>query len=177
LTRVHCRNGAITHASNRAHRLRAEFDARGACILPRRGAPARDAGDNAAVPPDVLTDVAGNARIRDGIVDIGAFEDGDDHLLLSEAWDASGEHWPSVLADLGLAFVETRVAVRVAQRGRQRGVEDRDVDRHEIRRVDPPVAALVAALACNVADIVAANVEIFSPGNTSICSRQPVPGP
>jgi hypothetical protein len=30
---------------------------------------------------------------------------------------------------------------------------------------------------CNVADIVAANVEIFSPTNTSICARQPVPGP
>jgi hypothetical protein len=30
---------------------------------------------------------------------------------------------------------------------------------------------------CNVADIVAANIEIFSPTNTSICSRQPVPGP
>jgi hypothetical protein len=30
---------------------------------------------------------------------------------------------------------------------------------------------------CNVGDILAANVEIFSPGNTSTCSRQPVPGP
>jgi hypothetical protein len=30
---------------------------------------------------------------------------------------------------------------------------------------------------CTVADIVAANGEIFSPGNTSTCSRQPVPGP
>jgi hypothetical protein len=30
---------------------------------------------------------------------------------------------------------------------------------------------------CNVNDIIAANLEIFSPGNTSICARQPVPGP
>jgi hypothetical protein len=30
---------------------------------------------------------------------------------------------------------------------------------------------------CNVADIVAVNIEIFSPTNTSVCSRQPVPGP
>jgi hypothetical protein len=31
--------------------------------------------------------------------------------------------------------------------------------------------------ACNVNDIIAANVEIFSPTSTSICARQPVPGP
>jgi hypothetical protein len=30
---------------------------------------------------------------------------------------------------------------------------------------------------CNVSDLVAANREIFSPGSTSICGRQPVPGP
>jgi hypothetical protein len=30
---------------------------------------------------------------------------------------------------------------------------------------------------CNVSDVLAANLEIFSPGNTSICARQPVPGP
>jgi hypothetical protein len=30
---------------------------------------------------------------------------------------------------------------------------------------------------CNVSDIVGANAEIFSPGNTSICARQPLPGP
>jgi hypothetical protein len=30
---------------------------------------------------------------------------------------------------------------------------------------------------CTVADIVAANQEIFSPSNTSICARQPFPGP
>jgi hypothetical protein len=30
---------------------------------------------------------------------------------------------------------------------------------------------------CNVADIVGANQEIFSTGSTSVCARQPVPGP
>lgn len=30
---------------------------------------------------------------------------------------------------------------------------------------------------CDVLDIIAANAEIFSPTNTSVCSRQPVPGP
>jgi hypothetical protein len=30
---------------------------------------------------------------------------------------------------------------------------------------------------CNVNDIIAANVEIFSPTSTSICARQPLPGP
>ena len=30
---------------------------------------------------------------------------------------------------------------------------------------------------CSVSDIVAANVEIFSPTSTSICARQPFPGP
>jgi hypothetical protein len=30
---------------------------------------------------------------------------------------------------------------------------------------------------CDVSDIIAANIEIFSPTSTSICTRQPVPGP
>jgi hypothetical protein len=30
---------------------------------------------------------------------------------------------------------------------------------------------------CDVSDIIAANVETFSPGSTSTCARQPVPGP
>jgi len=30
---------------------------------------------------------------------------------------------------------------------------------------------------CNVADIVAVNIEIFSPTSTSVCARQPLPGP
>jgi uncharacterized repeat protein (TIGR01451 family) len=30
---------------------------------------------------------------------------------------------------------------------------------------------------CNVRDIIAANLEIYSPGNTSTCARQPFPGP
>jgi hypothetical protein len=30
---------------------------------------------------------------------------------------------------------------------------------------------------CDISDIIAANIEAFSPGNTSTCSRQPIPGP
>jgi hypothetical protein len=40
-----------------------------------------------------------------------------------------------------------------------------------------PLCDANADAACTVADIVSANVEIFSAGNTSICERQPVPGP
>jgi len=47
-------------------------------LLP--GSPAIDAGDNAHLPPEITTDLAGNPRIVDGdgdsiaVVDIGAFE-------------------------------------------------------------------------------------------------------
>jgi hypothetical protein len=36
--------------------------------------PCIDAGDNSAVPPSVVTDLDGNARIVNGIVDMGAYE-------------------------------------------------------------------------------------------------------
>ena len=38
------------------------------------GSPAIDAGDNAALPPEVIFDLAGNPRISSGTVDIGAYE-------------------------------------------------------------------------------------------------------
>jgi hypothetical protein len=38
------------------------------------GSPARNAGSNAWVPIEVVEDVAGNPRIVDGVVDIGAYE-------------------------------------------------------------------------------------------------------
>ena len=38
------------------------------------GAVARDTGNNAALPPLLTTDIAGNARIQNGTVDMGAYE-------------------------------------------------------------------------------------------------------
>jgi len=38
------------------------------------GSPCLDAGDNSAVPDDIETDLAGNPRIQNGIVDMGAYE-------------------------------------------------------------------------------------------------------
>lgn len=40
------------------------------------GSPCIDAGDNSAVPPEVVTDHSGNPRIVNGIVDMGAYEFG-----------------------------------------------------------------------------------------------------
>jgi hypothetical protein len=40
----------------------------------RYGSPALDVGSNAAIPLGVTTDLAGNARIQDDVVDIGAYE-------------------------------------------------------------------------------------------------------
>jgi hypothetical protein len=40
----------------------------------QQGSPAVNAGSNAAVPGDVTTDIEGNARIQNGVVDIGAYE-------------------------------------------------------------------------------------------------------
>jgi hypothetical protein len=73
----------------------------------RKGSPARDAGRNSRVPPDITTDVVGAARIHDGVVDIGAFEDGDDYLLLNNQCNGSTAHLPVALANLGISFVET----------------------------------------------------------------------
>jgi len=44
----------------------------------RLGSPAIDAGDNAAVPSGVTTDITGAARIQDGTVDLGPYEGGVD---------------------------------------------------------------------------------------------------
>jgi hypothetical protein len=74
----------------------------------RLGSPARDAGDNALVPPDIAVDVVGNPRIQDGTVDIGAFEDRDDVLVLNEQCGGSLAHLPVALANLGLDFFETQ---------------------------------------------------------------------
>lgn len=44
------------------------------------GSPCIDTGDNSAVPPDVTTDLDGQPRILNGIVDMGAYEGGHDML-------------------------------------------------------------------------------------------------
>jgi hypothetical protein len=64
-----------------------------------------DAGDNNAVPPDIIVDLDGNARIQHGIVDMGAYEhepvclgdangsnsvDVDDLLLVINNWGQTG---------------------------------------------------------------------------------------
>ncbi|MGC8784991.1 MAG: choice-of-anchor Q domain-containing protein, partial [Armatimonadota bacterium] len=38
------------------------------------GSPCIDAGDNAALPPGITTDLDGNPRIFNGVVDMGAYE-------------------------------------------------------------------------------------------------------
>jgi len=47
------------------------------------GSPCIDSGDNSAVPPTVVTDIGGNPRIVNGIVDMGAYESPLPELLLS----------------------------------------------------------------------------------------------
>jgi hypothetical protein len=49
-------------------------DASGGDLRLIPGSPAIDAGNNAAVPSDVITDLDGNPRIVDGAVDMGAYE-------------------------------------------------------------------------------------------------------
>ncbi len=50
-------------------------------LLP--GSPSIDMGNNAAVPPSLLSDLDGNARIANGIVDMGAYEAPEQDILLS----------------------------------------------------------------------------------------------
>jgi hypothetical protein len=53
------------------------------------GSPCINAGDNAAVPKGLETDVVGKPRILDGIVDMGAYEGGYEPLPLAGGHDAS----------------------------------------------------------------------------------------
>lgn len=78
-------------------------------LLP--GSPCIDAGDNSAVPPEVVTDLGGNPRIVNSIVDMGAYEvvtaTNLGSTVNSHYWEAS----PSISADgLALFFDSDRPA-------------------------------------------------------------------
>jgi hypothetical protein len=51
------------------------------------GSPAIDAGDNSLLPPGIGTDIDGQQRILNGIVDLGAYEGGHDLLPLAACFD------------------------------------------------------------------------------------------
>ncbi|MDP2898124.1 MAG: right-handed parallel beta-helix repeat-containing protein [bacterium] len=56
--------------------------------------PCIDTGDNAAVPPSALTDIAGNLRIASGGVDMGAFEfQGGPWLIITREEDVARLDW------------------------------------------------------------------------------------
>ncbi|MBK9124770.1 MAG: hypothetical protein IPM16_16840 [Chloroflexi bacterium] len=57
------------------------------------GSPAIDAGDNALVPIYLTTDLDGNPRIVDGIVDIGAYEVQPVELLSNGGFEAGSAPW------------------------------------------------------------------------------------
>jgi hypothetical protein len=69
------------------------------------GSPAIDAGDDAAVPSDLLTDLDGGPRIQGSHVDIGAYE-------------AAPERGSSALAAAAMALALRSAAIR---RGRATG--------------------------------------------------------
>lgn len=72
------------------------------------GSPCIDAGDNAAVPPETTLDLAGNPRIENGTVDMGAFETHEQlpcvtkrfHVLQTAQGDQSGLDWQNACTDL-----------------------------------------------------------------------------
>jgi hypothetical protein len=76
------------------------------------GSPCVNAGRNSAVPPGVTTDLAGNPRIQDGVVDMGAYEGEFDAMPPAQAADdldqgervalVPGGGWPDPLEN---AFV------------------------------------------------------------------------
>lgn len=72
------------------------------------GSPCIDAGDNTAVPPETTLDLAGNPRIENGTVDMGALETHEQlpcvtkrfHVLQTAQGDQSGLDWQNACTDL-----------------------------------------------------------------------------
>lgn len=75
------------------------------------GSPAINAGDNSRVPSGVTTDVAGNPRIANGTVDMGAYEN---HVAWHVDGNANGTQSGLSFAD---AFDTLQQALSVAQSG------------------------------------------------------------
>lgn len=72
------------------------------------GSPALDAGDDAALPSDVTTDLTGDARIQNGTVDLGAFEGGKIPPLIVNSTE-DGDDGDLTPGDLSLREVIARV--------------------------------------------------------------------
>lgn len=66
--------------------------------------PCINAGNNSFVPADVLTDLDGNPRIIDGIVDMGAYEGGHDPLPQTACAESVGPEEEVRLTPAGSAF-------------------------------------------------------------------------
>ena len=81
--------------------------------------PGIDVGDNTAVPVGITTDLGGNPRISNGVVDMGAYEAPPDHLCVDQ--DAAGSNegtcWAGAFNDLqdALTWAVEGVQIWVAE--------------------------------------------------------------
>ncbi len=74
--------------------------------------PGVDAGQNAIVPPFLVSDLDGDERIQNGIIDIGAYESGRLYVDLDATGNDDGSSW----AD---AFIDLQDALKAANPGDQ----------------------------------------------------------
>ena len=82
-----------------------------------------NAGNNAYVPPNVTTDLAGNIRIQNGTVDMGAYEGGYDMLPLTACEDNLDDGYTVKLMPTGgrvQSRAKDRLGLHQLQRARQR---------------------------------------------------------
>ena len=84
-------------------------------LLP--GSPCIDAGTNAGLPPSVTVDLAGNPRIINGTVDMGAYECGGELLPALYYVDAAVGHDDNSGASHAEALATVRRAIEIAQNG------------------------------------------------------------